>query len=290
MQKEGQTFGKRYEKKYLADKNLIQNYIEENREKLRLKFSKDHYNKETKFTCIENIYFDSYDLESYHMATEKWEERTKLRVRRYAQDGVKDDKLFFEIKSKENKQTLKERVVMNEQWYEQFLATGTFPRNKVIALNTHHRPIDVIETLDRISHYVHDRGWRPMLKSQYIRFAFKLRYSNKLRLTFDTDLSLERLAPSVMPRVEYTKTKEENDIIVEIKYQDKKQLELLPELHLLLGKPRGFSKYCYGIHSTKDVFPSVDRDIHPDILAQAKLDGSFLHQIKEQMERPIINL
>lgn len=59
--------------------------------------------RETRFNVIESTYFDSPELDHFRAHFENRNQRFKLRIRRYAPDGVWDvDSVFLELKSKRN--------------------------------------------------------------------------------------------------------------------------------------------------------------------------------------------
>ena len=253
IMKEGKTFGKRYEKKYLVNGADLLKFIEVNQEKLRLKYDRDHFLKDSKHTIINNIYFDSNDLDSYQQSMLKTPNRSKLRLRTYAENGVSDDLCFFEIKSKDGDQTLKSRIVLKTAWIRDFITIKDYPVNELLELNALKRKSVVFDTIDSIYKLIHEYNYRPVLQTHYKRWAFKLKENSSFRLTIDMDLEFTRLSETIAPPQEYTKTWEEGLYIVELKSKDQELLEKLPEVSEVFNKHTGFSKYCYGVYSTKDV-------------------------------------
>lgn len=268
VNKEGNTFGKRYEKKYIVKKDVLTQFFKDHHEKITKDFSTDHYDQKSQFTIVNNIYFDSPGLNSYHDSIAKLPERHKLRIRSYAQNGVKEEFIFFEIKAKKEKQTIKTRIVMKEDWLNTFLEVGELPTRPLINLNAHQSKEKTLEIADQLSYFIHTLKYRPVIKSSYKRFAYKLRASGKLRLTVDTDLVISACSDKpICPHFEYLKMIDTDEMIVEVKYKDKEVLERLKDLKLILGESTSFSKYCFGIKQSQTVVPKYDiQQIHQKAL------------------------
>jgi len=256
MTKEGKTFNKRFEKKYIVNTAVLAAYIDKNDEILKSTLTSDHVKKDAAYTLIENIYFDNDQLDSYHQSVEKTLFRKKLRLRTYAVDGKVTDLAFFEIKRKEFEQTLKERVVFKTSWLDAFIGHGYYQLAEVCAVNPLKTPAEVSTILNKIGHLLHEQGYHPILKSGYKRLAFKLKQQkNALRITIDTDLSFTRLRNSRKVKLDYHKTLHRDQSIIEIKYKGEKDLDEIYQIHHDLGEASGFSKYCYGIFSTEITWP-----------------------------------
>lgn len=267
---EGNTFGKRYEKKFIVNEDLITDLLNNKKNSFSDQFEFDHKDPDSKFTIVENLHFDSPDLHSYHDSMEKKKERYKLRIRYYAQNGLPEQKLFFEIKSKVDKETQKVRVAIKKKWLAPFLAEGIFPKKKILAVNPGKSRSEIMEIMDQLTYFIHEKQHRPILKSSYMRFAFKLRESSSVRLTFDRDIRYTRLSFSEEPRLAYEKEINPNDLICEVKIGDPKYMDLIERFTSEFGKASGFSKYCYGIWKTKDRF------LMDGLEASRKTPDSFL--------------
>ena len=174
MKKEGQTFSKRFEKKFITDKISLSEYMSKYKDGLGEQFSRDHFLSSSEYTIIKNIYFDDENLSSYHDSVLKKEMRRKIRARTYAENGVPNNLIFFEIKTKIDGQTTKGRVALKKSWYNDFVFNGKIPLNEVIELNHHIKKEKVIKTVDTLSDYIHNKNYRPMLINEYRRQAYKL--------------------------------------------------------------------------------------------------------------------
>ena len=250
--REGKTFGKRFEKKFITTASLFKSYLKKNKARFEKNFSADHYSEGVDYTLIENIYFDSEDLDSYHDSMAKNKIRHKLRIRRYAENGISNDLLFFEIKSKVYGETCKQRVALKESWLEGFMSYGSYPRFELLELNRPKTDEETLKIVDKILYFIHNLSFVPVLKSSYKRYAFK--HNDKkvcLRLTMDQDLKFDRISKTISPKIDYEKTIAEDEMIVEVKYKDKEHLNYINDIYELLGSPRGFSKYCYGVFKTQ---------------------------------------
>ncbi len=224
---EGKTFNKRFEKKYLVPKESVADLFAENTLE---EFVADHYSPNTEYTLIENTYFDSPKLDSYNQSMDKIPERIKLRIRSYAQDGKKEKFVFIEIKSKKDKATIKQRIVFKEEWLKKFLETGNCNMASLYELNAGKKKKKILETFNKIHNLIHQSKYRPVLKSSYKRFAFKLKDDDTVRITVDSNLNFHPLVSFKRPAKEYKKSIKKEQVIVEIKYQNKTSLERVGNL------------------------------------------------------------
>ena len=250
LEKENGTFFKRKEKKYLVDSKIFFS-LKKIFEDTNGIFKRDHFSSGTEFTYIENIYFDSPDLNSYHQSIREAPERFKLRIRRYAQDFVKDDnRIFFEIKGKENEATVKKRVAFKFDWLDKFLKDGTYPIGDFVILNEDKKPKKSIEIISSIYRLIRDLNYYPVLFSSYVRHAYKLRGTKDIRITIDQDLTFNPLVKDLRVELPYPRAISVNQYIVEIKYLSEEILLNISEIINLLGQSDKFSKYNYGIYDS----------------------------------------
>lgn len=242
------TFFKRKEKKFIIDSKTFSN-LKEIFDGPNSNFKTDHLDKETDFTFIENIYFDSPDLNSYHQSLKGDENRFKLRLRKYAQDFKKaDDRIFFEIKSKENGETVKKRVAFKSEWLDSFLKNGNFPEGEFALLNSDKKPQKSLKIIGLIYDLIKDLKYRPVLTSNYIRYAYKLKGSKSIRITIDRDLNFKSLVNDLPVLIPYQESIQKHQYIVEIKYLADELLLEISNVIDLLGQSNKFSKYSYGIY------------------------------------------
>jgi len=107
------TFSRRYEKKFVISEDLAKK-IGSDRDGKFVQYFEFDYVKDSLFNIIENIYFDTHFLDSYHESVEKKPVRTKLRIRGYNSNGLPEKNVFFEIKEKAEGQTLKSRIAVSQ--------------------------------------------------------------------------------------------------------------------------------------------------------------------------------
>ncbi len=243
--KESPTFSKRKEKKFIIDREAF----------LKLKsifddpqgiFKKDYPDKNSDLTHIENIYFDSSNLKSYHLSATGDESRFKFRVRSYSQN---EDLVYLEIKSRNDGQTTKERVVFRKIWMEEFLTNGSFPEESFVLLNSDKPPIKSLEILKSLSTLIHDLNFRPVLRTNYTRYAYKLRKFKSIRITIDKNLNFASLTNDLKVEVPYESTILPDQYIVEVKYLSDEDLLRIPQVMEFLTTPKRFSKYCFGLYN-----------------------------------------
>lgn len=254
------TFSKRIERKFVVPEKIIRKHFIHRHAELSKMLVFDYISQDSFFNIIDNIYFDNFELESYHDAMEKKSKRHKLRLRNYAHDGIPEENIFFEIKSKLDKETFKVRLELRKSWLKSILETGHFPKEEILTLNKDKTLQEITETFDRIGHLTQDLKYHPILRITYSRFAFRLRNRKTVRITLDRDLRYARLNFCDKPRIPYPVQLNNNDIIVEIKGKRELSLDFISSMIKEFGEPTSFSKYCFGIDYTQDRFLLEDRE------------------------------
>jgi hypothetical protein len=269
MAKNAETFDERYEKKFIVPLNQIRAMVLDANGAFIKRFEFD-YIDDSYYNIIENVYFDDSDLASYHEHVEGKPVRTKLRLRRYSPDGLPGDMVYFEVKSKKEGKTFKSRVKLHPSWVRPFLKDKHLPKNDFFQLNSDMKDKKIEKTLAEIEDLVHNHGFIPMLKSNYMRHAFKLRESDKVRLTMDRDIQCTRLFYGADPKLPYDIGLNVANVIVEVKIADPDFMHLMDEFKELFGESKSVSKYCSGIYSTRNSFLQSDKDRTLNILEQYK--------------------
>lgn len=244
---ESPTFNKRKEKKFLVTYDQIQK-LKVLIQAKKTKFLTDHLAKDTKFTSIENTYFDAPNFSSYHDSILKSDGRFKLRIRSYSQNDVKEDTVFFEIKEKDQGQTLKKRVAFKKEWLDKFIHDGYYPLEEFIALNKGKKTKKIKKNIKFISHLIFNLGYRPVLKSSYVRYAYKIKGKETIRITIDDELKYAPLLDRYPLDVPYKENFTRNNYIVEIKYVVSEGLDEINDIMEILGESAKFSKYCFGVY------------------------------------------
>lgn len=110
-------FNQRYEYKYLIDTwtyYKLKNYI-----KMYMKFD-DYTNKSSKY-LVRSLYFDNYNLESFHEKENGNWGRIKFRIRTYKVKVSKNDYLSFELKTKKGNIMEKYSKFISVQDYYDFM-------------------------------------------------------------------------------------------------------------------------------------------------------------------------
>ncbi|RLA60403.1 MAG: hypothetical protein DRQ88_12605 [Epsilonproteobacteria bacterium] len=244
---ESATFAKRKEKKFIVSYDQMRDLKRLIKLK-KNKFLTDHLEQNTKFTIIENTYFDSPSMSSYHESIQKSAGRFKMRIRSYLQNNVREDRIFLEIKAKDEGATLKKRVAFKKEWLDKFIADGQYPLDEFLKLNKEKNPVKVKENIKYISHLILNLHYRPVLKSNYVRYAYKIKGSKTIRITIDDELQFTPLLKKYPLEIPYKEHFDENKYIVEIKYVEKECLQEISDIMDILGRPAKFSKYCFGIY------------------------------------------
>lgn len=249
----------RLEEKYLLPKELLQEF-----HSLLVKHSAPSYpNPATTFNIIESVYFDSFQLNFYQDHFQSAARRCKLRVRRYAPNGIWDDNgIHLELKVKDKDLTLKERIRITKG----DLADLQFGRPIQISfelerINRSFSKQELLERVERINGQIIKYHVRPCCRLTYERRAFE---KDKFRVTYDTDLKFAILNPIDLPIVENLKHRDfwaraqamrksfvgENNVVVELKHQGTVPSWISGFLKQHHHEKVSFSKYCYAMTET----------------------------------------
>ena len=165
-----QTVFKRYEKKYMLDKNQYEQLTNVINDHMKV----DEYDKHT----ICNIYFDTDDYRLIRTSIEKPKYKEKLRLRSYGIPTL-DSKVFLEIKKKFDGIVYKRRISFSLQDAYTYLAEGTYPKED----------IQIKKEIDYFISY-----YRPMPKMYiaYDRIAYFCEEDDHFRITFDSNIRYRR--------------------------------------------------------------------------------------------------
>ncbi|MGE0173594.1 MAG: polyphosphate polymerase domain-containing protein [Oligoflexales bacterium] len=270
MAKNAETFEERVEKKFVVPLAKMRSIVLDPNGPFIQRFEFD-YIDDSYYNIMENVYFDDPDLSSYHEHVEGKPVRTKLRLRRYSPDGLPGDAVYFEVKTKKEGKTFKSRVKLHPAWVRPFLKDKFLPKDEFYSFNSDMKEKKIEKTMTEIIDLVHGHGFIPMLKSNYMRHAFKLRESDKVRLTMDRDIQCTRLFYGADPKLPYDiGLNDGKNVIVEVKVSDPAFMYLMEEFKGQFGESISVSKYCSGIYQTKNSFLQSDRDRTLHILESYK--------------------
>lgn len=170
---------KRYEKKYLLDKDQYDMLIP----RLFEHMNSDEYCKSTETYNIYNIYYDTDNSDVIRHSISKPYYKEKLRLRSYSVPKSKDDKVFLELKKKINGIVNKRRVVLSLGEAQRFLKEGFKP----VAGDFKNRQV-----LNEIEYYLRKNAVHPAVYIGYQRKAFFGKENKDFRLTFDSKILTRR--------------------------------------------------------------------------------------------------
>jgi SPX domain protein involved in polyphosphate accumulation len=244
----------RIEDKYVISSEYEQDLLE----RLASHMIPSYLNDDTKYTLIESIYFDSSDFCLFQQHFKKIPERYKLRIRRYAPNGIWENQdLLVELKCKKRGISQKTRFKISTEQLDALCAGKLL----MISHECHERNLDlpagllkkrIVEVNNLIKRY----ELRPVMKVGYKRYAFEM---GGVRATLDRDLQAHHLynpseniknkirEQSVWERAKKNlkKYNHEKRMVLEIKHSGKipKWMETYP----IMAAKTSFSKYCWGV-------------------------------------------
>lgn len=189
----------------------------------------------------ESLYFDSPHFDFFFHKVEGIKLRRKVRIRRYGNTGPWE-RVFIEIKKRNGQYIEKIRFLLETQLLP-FLFN---PSQKECIIQTlTPREIQVYHEVISLAQLFQ---LRPIIFIQYKRKAFWVEGSERLRITFDSDLSYDVVNQNCLSPLENTQLILGGDqVIMEIKANGRVPfwiLELIQEFECHMTR---LSKYCLGV-------------------------------------------
>jgi len=260
---------RRFEDKYIIPKS----FKEELTKLLTKHMTTGYPDKDTKFTMMKSIYFDSssLDMVKHHMS--KAGDRFKIRTREYGPNGKlhKSDYTFLEIKAKHGDITDKFRIKVPKTDMDNFKkGIPITPTLQLAKANTNIALPELVKRVADINQALELFHLRPSCETQYVRRAYTDGTPNDagLRVTFDEEVQYKVL--DVIPTQISTELQKDNSeerstlmsmvenykpndhMILEVKHHGSVPDWLIKFLTDNQLQKTQFSKYCYSIakHAT----------------------------------------
>lgn len=184
---------------------------------------------------ISSLYLDSTDLRLCRESIEGQKNRFKLRIRGYSDDP--DLPVFLEIKRRLNTVILKDRVGVARDALVCLETAGGEPAGSAAGQFCLYRRL-----LDA----------RPQVLVRYRREAFEGPGPNRVRVTFDRDLSCQQChAWRVDVRGGHWRRVLADQVVVEIKFDGRYPSWALDLVRRFQLQARSVSKYCLSLHAVQ---------------------------------------
>ncbi|MEK7720830.1 MAG: VTC domain-containing protein, partial [Elusimicrobiota bacterium] len=217
---------------------------------------------ETKFTLIASWYLDGPELNFFQHHFQKAPKRYKLRIRRYAPDGIWNDAApLLELKSKEDGISKKKRFNLTGEAYEDLMKGRTVTMTAGLqAVNQKIAPEKLARRVKKINSLISEFALRPVLKVTYKRYAYE---ADDFRLTMDRNLEIEDLgfdvpavvkkrlsASEIWPEAQRLGAKYDRSrhCVVELKHHGTLPAWVEAFIYARKLQKASFSKYCWCIH------------------------------------------
>ena len=247
----------RFEQKYF----LPARYVARFKSDLAQYMSPSYPLPETYFTGIESVYFDSHDLHIYRMHFAAQSERFKIRLRRYAPNGIPDDgSVHVELKSKAEGVSRKNRFQIGPKDLDILLSGRQIPTSssELSAYNLDLKARELKERVERINELVRENKLLPSCRVKYRREAFE---RENLRLTIDGEINFESMRSfsgtqvlfqsdsklSTTARRMCSSFSDSECLLVEVKHSGFVPSWLVAILQANSCSKAKFSKYCYSV-------------------------------------------
>jgi SPX domain protein involved in polyphosphate accumulation len=245
----------RVEDKFLVPRQNLPELIE----LLAKHLDKSYLESETDFNLIESVYFDSKSLKIFRDHFSKAKTRYKLRLRRYAPNGLWPDYgkgVHIEMKSKTERICKKFRLKLKFEQLTSLEKSNQLSAPQKKKMSAQELAADRVREINKT---IKTDGLTPICRVQYKRLAFE---RNNFRVTIDDEIKTELLRPipaqlcySLLSEDFIGKAKEMRDrftsgdfVIVEVKHSG-----IIPQWlrsYLKINgttNPVSFSKYCYSM-------------------------------------------
>lgn len=209
---------KRIEQKYLIEEAIYYKIIKTIKEYM----AKDKYYK----SSIYNIYFDNNNEDLIIKSLEKPKYKYKIRCRTYS---IKDNKIYFEIKSKFKGIVYKRRLLLTTDEYYNYMQNNIFPDHD----------FQIMKEIDYLIKY---HKLEPKIFIAYDRYSYRDLKSD-LRITFDYNLRSRKNNLEIKTDEENTNYFTNNSYIMEIKATNNYPLWFSKLLAKYKIYPTSFSKY-----------------------------------------------
>jgi len=255
----------------IEDKYLIPNALSEQfKELLSQHLDPTYANAETEFTLVESIYFDSESLDFFQHHFSQLEQRFKVRVRRYAPNGIwENGPAFLEAKCKvrvSGQQSIssKKRFRLDPVNLQQMLFGGGIVMNdRLESMNAKMYHEDLESRVHFVNTLIENFALSPQLRIQYERMAFE---RNGFRVTMDKNIKFKemqqvsdevadglRLQNLWATATGMNELYSNNDYFVaEVKYSEGTPLWIQEFFAQHSIQKVSFSKYCWGITNIID--------------------------------------
>jgi len=187
---------------------------------------------------ISSLYFDSDHLNLARETMERKTNRFKLRIRCY--DDNPDTPCFVEIKRRLNSVIMKDRARIRKEMLNDVInyrvPDGLYAKDRTV--------------LNQFQFYLFSLRARPIVLVRYIRQAFEGDSSNRVRITFDRELSFRTVSrPEVTTNGPDWHAVPIDFVILEIKFTDRYPIWLSDMVKIFDLKQTSMSKY---VSSVKD--------------------------------------
>jgi len=186
---------------------------------------------------ISSLYFDSNEFHLCCETIEKKANRFKLRVRCY--DDNPDSPCFFEIKRRLNMVIMKDRARVSKTSFPDIIQAHRIPED------LHKKDIEILR---QFMLYVKMLQAHPVVLVRYMRQAFEDDSSNRVRITFDRELSFKPVnSPVLMLNGSGWQRIPMDFVILEIKFSNQYPAWLSDMVKIFDLKQTAMSKYVSSV-------------------------------------------
>lgn len=239
------VYSKRFERKYIIDYDTYTKIKKD----LEPYFKPDKHGDKEGYYIVSSLYCDSSDLRAYREKVNGEKIRSKVRIRVYTDINGKslipNNKVFLEIKKRDNLNVLKKKIIMNKKEALNFIERPTLIKDLLKKCKNKKELLTLAEVMYLKTLY----DIRPFMIITYGRQALINKFGPEVRITFDKNIKYR--AHNLEIEDIYCKdySLDPRLIVMEIKYN-----EILPTwISQIIGKYslnlNTFGKYCKSVEN-----------------------------------------
>lgn len=192
----------------------------------------DPYTENKDFYEVHTLYMDSPEFKCYHEKLDGSMNRKKVRIRSYSHTSDKNADVFFELKRKSGETVIKDRMLIKNTDFQNFLKS----------------PFDIWNIKEYKNDFMNEFLWEysinrmhPVTLVKYKRKPFFSKFDKRFRVTFDYNISFAK--PN---ETDYTDVYPDL-VIMEVKFNGAMPRWFHDIIEMYKLNKDTFSKYCHGI-------------------------------------------
>jgi len=193
------------------------------------------------FYEVLSLYYDSPKFYYYNEKIDGVKIRKKIRLRAYRADGALAGNIFFEIKRKCDSVILKDRFLLTEDAYNNFIHHQNFAEPGFAPDKNAQRIIEEYE-YERCR-----RSLQPQVLVSYCREPYLGRFNKNFRVTFDYNIKAK--TSRALLDTSHSRDVLKDGVVMEVKFNGKLPYYIKDIIERYNLERMAYSKYCHAAES-----------------------------------------